>query len=138
MIHGSGFDVKCPSCGGAYHETSHDFDDQLLPLGNMFRLKQKYRQYGWDAFPERDNIRLADLRCPWCDGAYMRGSRIGALVDQMSGETLKQDHPRRKPPSGQIVVDFPAPMLARAEGVTEPPPDKVPSSKKAGKKTHKR
>jgi len=138
MITGAGFDVKCPSCGGRYHETSKHFNDQLLPKGHMFFLKIKYRGFGWDAFPERDNIKLADLRCPWCDGAYLLHNRIARLIDPQDDEMMNQGHPRRSPPRGNIEANMPeissiaSAVVIRAEGSED-------SAKKSGpKKKRKR
>lgn len=109
MIAGSGFDIKCPSCGGRYHETREVFDDQKLPTGDMFSLKPRYRKFAWTSFPERENIKLADLRCPWCDGGYLIQSRVARLVDQETGEIMRKNHFRRSPPpSGQATVGLPA------------------------------
>ena len=97
MIQGKGFDVRCPSCGGRFHETRESFNDTALPRGNMFRLKDRYRKHAWTAFPERENIKLAELQCPWCDANYLRRGRVAKLVDQEAGETLRLDSKRRLP-----------------------------------------
>lgn len=77
-------DVICPSCGGIYHETTEHFDPDFPAHGGMFRLKEKYRDWGWDSFPADAAIRFADLECPQCGGCYVDPG--GRLVKDPVGE----------------------------------------------------
>lgn len=71
-------EVKCPSCGGVFHEVNEHYDPDQVAHGGMFVLKKKYREYGWSTFPADAALRFADLECPWCGGCYVDGT--GRLI----------------------------------------------------------
>lgn len=66
-------DIICPSCNGRYHETTDRYSGKLPPNGSMFRLKQQYRENGWEGFPEHDGTIGENLICPDCGNQYPEG-----------------------------------------------------------------
>jgi len=93
--------VKCPSCGGIYHETTEKFDPDRVANGSMFRLTYPFGAYGkgarnWTSFPQDPAIRFADLECPNCGSCYVDASgRIKKLVkiEEESDEQKTQEGP---------------------------------------------
>lgn len=73
-------DVICPQCFGRYHETTSEYRPGVSTTGNMLRLKQVYKDNGWDSFPEGDWVSHGDLCCPECQGSYAAYGEV--LVDQ--------------------------------------------------------
>ena len=63
-------DIICRNCSGRYHETTDQFDPNKSPHGGMFRLKDKYKANGWEAFPEHSGVTGDAIECPDCGGPY--------------------------------------------------------------------
>ena len=73
-------DVKCDNCGGIFHETTDKYTPAVPAKGYMLRLKEPYRSYGWDSFPENEDFGYASLECPQCGIPYGYGTGILKLV----------------------------------------------------------
>jgi hypothetical protein len=84
-------DVICPNCGGRHHETTAEYKPGVITTGKMLRLKQFYRENGWDSFPEQEHIQFGDIFCPGCDGLYSDTGRVQIDQDQYLQELSLQD-----------------------------------------------
>lgn len=76
-------DVICPNCNGSYHETTDKYDPALPPNGTMFRLKDQYREFGWDSFIEDDSSIADNLFCPDCGGLYCENGKVRVSDDRV-------------------------------------------------------
>ena len=74
-------DVQCENCRGVFHETTARFRRGVPAKGYMLRLKEPYRSYGWDSFPETEDFGYASLECPGCGVPYAAGSGMLTLIE---------------------------------------------------------
>lgn len=72
-------DVICPNCNESYHETSDQYRPDKAPHGGMFRLKEQYREMGWDSFVEDDASIQDNLFCPGCGGLYCEKGKVRVI-----------------------------------------------------------
>ena len=72
---GEGFYVKCPGCGGFFHETTEWFDSTRTANGTMFKLLPMYGPSGanWQSFPFQEEVTFESLYCPGCGSSYTQG-----------------------------------------------------------------
>jgi hypothetical protein len=84
-------DVQCPSCNECFHETTDKYHPSKSPNGTMFRLKDKYRDYGWDGFIEDESSIQDSLCCPECGGNYCEYGKVRVLgwIDPAIAEAEK-------------------------------------------------
>ena len=76
-----GLDVRCPGCRNVYHETTEAFKPHKTARGDMLRLKDPWRKWGWSTFDNGVEPKIAekaatfysDMTCPSC-GAQMAPS----------------------------------------------------------------
>ena len=70
-------DVICPVCKHIHHETTDKYDPSVPCRGDMIRLKEPWKSYGWAMFGdgpsaippsigERASINYSMMECPWC------------------------------------------------------------------------
>jgi len=64
-------DVRCPSCGEIYHETTVSYIAGGIITGDMLRLKAQYVDNGLYSFPESRDTRQGEIECPQCGGPYL-------------------------------------------------------------------
>ena len=98
-------DVLCRGCGGRYHEATEHFDAQKPAHGAMFRLKDKYRAFGWSSFPEHAGTGVGDLECPECGAPYCAGTRVQIAGGEAQDERIKELHASGMKP-GQIAREL--------------------------------
>jgi Zn-finger nucleic acid-binding protein len=104
-------DVVCPQCRGVYVETNDadgvlTFDDGLtvsnprvraydperITTGNMLRLKQKYRELGWECFQHDSGTTRDALECPSC----------GAPLPNLAGKVITREQPEEIKPKRPV------------------------------------
>jgi len=81
-----GLKVYCPGCKKSFHETTEHFDPEKPARGDMVRLVDPYRKWGWCSFgdqgnglspdrAERKGTYYSEMDCPGC-GAAMAPHRF--------------------------------------------------------------
>jgi uncharacterized protein YbaR (Trm112 family) len=91
-------DVICPYCNERFHETTERYNPNIYPNGSMFRLKEKYRDNGWEGFPEHEGTIDENLCCPDCAGKYPEGvdGKVRVDAEQYAAEMVKNKPGRPK------------------------------------------
>jgi len=64
------YKIQCVSCCAVCHETTPLFNKDKMATGEMFTLKQEFKDHGWSGFPEYDNTSYPDIVCPSCGMCY--------------------------------------------------------------------
>ncbi len=99
-------DIICRNCSGRYHETTDQFDPDKSPHGGMFRLKDKYKANGWEAFPEHSGVTGDAIECPDCGGPYQDiTNRV--KVDDVGAQRLAKTMVGQLNDAGAAVNDSP-------------------------------
>ena len=92
-VKGTGYLVKCPGCGGKYHETTEEFDNTRAANGRMFKLLASYGPMGanWTTFAADEELKFGSLTCPGCGCPYTLGGMYVTVVKM--DETGEDDAP---------------------------------------------
>lgn len=69
-------DVICPGCGQSYHETTDVYDPDKYANAAMLRLKQRYREWGWEEMIADPHSGYGCLVCPDCGGALAPSGKL--------------------------------------------------------------
>jgi hypothetical protein len=71
------YDVKCPTCGNIYFETTGDYSPDWMTTGAMLRFKKEFgpEGYNWSR-PFSDYDMAEALICPACDGALAPNGHV--------------------------------------------------------------
>lgn len=88
---GVGFYVRCPGCGGFFHETTEEFTQERPASGVMFKLLDQFGPKGanWSSFPRDDAYRFDSLTCPGCGAPYTCGGSYVQLVPKNEDHTIE-------------------------------------------------
>lgn len=70
------FDVVCPSCGLSYNSTTKEYDPDIDANPAMLRLKERYKEYGWDEIPADATRGYGCLECPECGSALAPDGKL--------------------------------------------------------------
>jgi len=123
-------DILCRGCGGRYHQTTDKFRSNVMPTGDMFRLKAGYVANGWTSFPEHSGITDGGLECPGCGAPYLSGGRVRVDGDWCPdcGVEITGDHDCGGPLSemDRLLAEYDPelPKNPSKEQNQEPAPDK--------------
>lgn len=82
-------DVICPGCKRSYHETTSTYDGTVVARGDMVRLKDPWRKWGWSTFGDGLEPAIAETRrtlwssmsCPMCNAPLAPGKRLTVKID---------------------------------------------------------
>ena len=108
-------DVICPGCKRSYHETTPSFDGSASPRGNMVRLKEPWRKWGWCSFGDQGNglpPKLAEsprtlwaaMDCPGCGAPLAPSGKLTVRVTdkdlrvEAMGTAYAEVQPKRRAP----------------------------------------
>lgn len=69
-------DVICPGCGQSYHDTTPAYDPDRNANAAMLRLKEKYREWGWDEIIPDRHSSYGCIVCPDCGAALAPSGRL--------------------------------------------------------------
>lgn len=95
-------DVICPGCRKSYHETTEAFDADKSPRGNMVKLKDPWRKWGWCSFGDAGNgipPKMAEsprtlwsaMDCPGCGAPMAPSGKL--LVKGVDEKALRRSAP---------------------------------------------
>ena len=71
------FDVKCPSCGEIFFETTEAFDPHKMTTGEMLRFKKQYGPGGYNwSMPFSDYDMAEALVCAECGGSLAPSGKV--------------------------------------------------------------
>ncbi len=88
------YDIICPGCNQAYHETTDSYDPNRPPNPTMCRLKEPYLSWGWEDLPRDDGAGAGSLECPGCGCLYAEPGEkmtVRAQKEAFVDKLLKQD-----------------------------------------------
>ena len=93
----SGKDVICPNCYRSYHSTTEAYDPDKAARGDMCRLKEPWRGYGW---------------CVYGDGDESLAPNLGELPSVYWSRMTCPGCTAPLAPSGKLTVRDPEPELS--------------------------
>jgi hypothetical protein len=108
--------LKCPSCGGIFHQTSSEFYLDGVYNGSMFELRRQYGPSGenWSSFPQTPDIMGDNLTCPGCDAPYVDITRnlyldsmaVTMTISRYLLDTWQKQSPEKTFPDATTENDF--------------------------------
>lgn len=84
-----GMPVRCGGCGGRFHQIAMEFRSEPPMRGTYLRMIERYRSWGWYAFPEKDWVVGDNVQCPQCGTPYSFSSVVRQVKDFVSAKKLE-------------------------------------------------
>lgn len=88
-----GMSVRCVGCGGRFHQIARNFRNEPPMRGTYLKMVERYRSWGWYAFPEKDWVVGDNVQCPQCGTPY----NFSSIVKQIKEFVLSS-----KPEGGDV------------------------------------
>jgi hypothetical protein len=99
-------DVKCPTCGNIYFETTEAYVPVRMTTGEMLRFKKEFgpEGYNWSR-PFSDNDMAEALICPACDGALAPNGHV--MIGHPAGKRFSPEQAETVPAPSPDTKEFP-------------------------------
>ena len=76
-----GMSVRCGGCGGRFHQIARSFRNEPPMRGTYLKMVERYRSWGWYAFPEKDWVVGDNVQCPQCGTPYSFSSIVKQIKE---------------------------------------------------------